>query len=123
MLRVTGWLSASAVLAPKQIIRRLDRITETRWQQKLRPAKSAEKKRGEVMSQLDKAHAEAVKQATMQALESMGSLPCILKSVPRDNGVQSSVFAFALDGFSHMMSVLFPTTERILEKRGHRDAA
>ena len=49
---------------PSQIMRSMDRLMHNRWLQKLRPAKSAETKRDQVMEQLNAAHADAVKTAT-----------------------------------------------------------
>lgn len=49
---------------PSQIMRRMDRLMHNRWLQKLRPAKSAERKREEVMAELNATHPPAVRLAT-----------------------------------------------------------
>src|SRR5215471_1253315 len=46
---------------PSQIMYRMNRHMHARWLEKLRPAKSAEQKRDEVMKELDSIHAEAVR--------------------------------------------------------------
>ena len=48
---------------PSQIMRRMDRLMHNRWLQKIRPAKSAEQSRDEVLQELNRAHFEAAKNA------------------------------------------------------------
>lgn len=48
---------------PSMIMRRMDRLAETRWLRKVHPAKSAEEQRDEVMNELNAAHREGTKKA------------------------------------------------------------
>ncbi|HEY6251483.1 MAG TPA: hypothetical protein VI685_16110 [Candidatus Angelobacter sp.] len=46
---------------PSMIMRRMDRLAEERWLRKVRPAKTAERQRDEVMNELNTAHMDGVK--------------------------------------------------------------
>lgn len=48
---------------PSMIMRRMDRLAEERWLRKVRPAKTAEWQRDEVMTDLNAAHIDGVKAA------------------------------------------------------------
>ncbi|HEY6351998.1 MAG TPA: hypothetical protein VI636_21595 [Candidatus Angelobacter sp.] len=48
---------------PSKIMRRMDRLAEERWLRKVRPAKTAERQRDEVMNELNAAHMDGVKTA------------------------------------------------------------